>query len=216
MTPRDPGDGHDTLLDAISFAGSPRAGRLLDAIGTDVLHLLQRDDAAMRRGSHAHRCTCPCGCQESVECFVLPHRTEDGPYCPSEALTFTCAACAAVDVCDSCGAHPHAGESFVAADGEMLCAMCVDTTEAPVEDDAATVTATESDPGHLPVAEAPTHVLTLRRGMPAGYAECLRCARTLHLAEISEPCAGDAQVRSHSDGASTATAETATFTPRYV
>lgn len=180
-------------LDPVKFGDSEGAEHLLDAIEERVLEL-RRVEEQIRRRSHAHRCTCACACQESVECFVLPHRNEDGPYCPDEALTFICAACRQADLCEYCGAHPRPGETFVRHDGDLMCVTCLAVTEEHEEDAAALVIAEFTRSrlrSGLVVSDAPSHVLTLRPGMPAGYAECLRCARSIALADIGEPCRGD-------------------------
>ena len=138
--------------------------------------------------SHTHRCTCPCTCQESVECFFLPRRAEDGPYCPEGALMFTCQECRSADLCEHCGAHPRLGETFVWHDGDLMCPRCLPAEEEQEHEEVA---------GGLVVVtrgrmsgDVPTHALTFRTRMPAGYAKCLHCARPIGLTEVGEPCRG--------------------------
>ena len=204
--------------DAVEVGDCEGAERLLGAVEERILER-RRAEEGIRRGSHTHRCTCPCACQESVECFSLPHRREDGPYCPDEALTFTCAACAAVDLCEFCGTHPQPGETFVRYDGDLMCPMCLEVTREHEEDATALVVA-ESTQSRLRsgivVPEAPSHVLTLRSRMPAGYAECLRCARSIPLTDIGEPCGGDLAVQSGDELRRVSAAESAACTPRQV
>jgi hypothetical protein len=206
------------VLEAVKFGDSDGAERLLGAIGERVLEL-RRVEEQIRRRSHAHRCTCACGCQESVECFILPRRNADGPYCPDEALTFICAACREADLCEYCGAHPQPGETFVRHDGDLMCAACLAVTREHEEDAAALVIAEFTRSrlrSGVVVSDAPSHVLTLRSGMPVGYAECLRCARSIPLADIGEPCGGDIDEQSGGELRSASGAEPAPRTPRYV